>query len=204
VGNLSVVEGNSSPPGSLALELSIAGGFPPFDITISASDGENWTHTVPSDGSQTWTLLVSGAGALGLQVAAVDAAGTELEWNATVDLPAPIPAPPSPSAPLSTLPEYGAGALLLLGASLSAVHFYRRRSRPAPPAPPDPVAVLRQIIEPADGADRATVELLAEEAGVPLGVVRSTIDRLIAEGTIRSDASVEDEEVLSWSAVVSP
>jgi hypothetical protein len=204
VGNLSVIEGNSSPPGSLALELSIAGGFPPFDITISASDGENWTHTVPSDGSQTWTLLVSGAGALGLQVAAVDAAGTELEWNATVDLPAPIPAPPSPSAPLSTLPEYGAGALLLLGASLSAVHFYRRRSRPAPPAPPDPVAVLRQIIEPADGADRATVELLAEEAGVPLGVVRSTIDRLIAEGTIRSDASVEDEEVLSWSAVVSP
>ena len=64
---------------------------------------------------------------------------------------------------------------------------------------PNPEAVLKKIIEPAEGAERFTVELLAEEAGIPLGVVRSTIDRLVAQGTVVSEGGADGEEVLSWS-----
>jgi hypothetical protein len=76
----------------------------------------------------------------------------------------------------------------------------RRVRRDRLPTPgPDPVAVLRRIIEPADGAERFTVELLAEEAGVPLAQVRSTIDRLVSEGRVHSESGADGEEVLSWS-----
>jgi len=66
------------------------------------------------------------------------------------------------------------------------------------------VATLRRIIEPADGAERFTVELLAEEAGIPLTVVRSTIDRLVSEGTVHSESGADGEEVLSWSVQRGP
>jgi len=64
--------------------------------------------------------------------------------------------------------------------------------------------VLRRILEPADGADRSTVELLAEEAGIPLAEVRATIDRLVESGAIRSETSTEGEEVLAWSGEAPP
>jgi DNA-binding IscR family transcriptional regulator len=78
----------------------------------------------------------------------------------------------------------------------------RRRAREArrEVPGPDPVATLKRIIEPAEGAERFTVELLAEEAGVPLAVVRSTIDRLVSEGTVCSESGADGEEVLSWSS----
>ena len=59
--------------------------------------------------------------------------------------------------------------------------------------------MLKRIIEPADGAERFTVELLAEEAGVPLSIVRSTIDRLVGEGKVLAESGADGEEVLSWS-----
>ena len=66
------------------------------------------------------------------------------------------------------------------------------------------MVTLRGIIEPAEGAERFTVELLAEEAGIPLAMVRSTIDRLVSEGTVRSESGADGEEVLSWSPEPTP
>jgi hypothetical protein len=71
--------------------------------------------------------------------------------------------------------------------------------RPPPPvAPPDAVDVLRRIIEPCDGAERAMVELLAEEEGVPWARVRRTIDRLCLAGRIRSDRGEDGIVRLTW------
>lgn len=70
--------------------------------------------------------------------------------------------------------------------------------RPPPPAPPDAVVVLRRIIEPCEGAERAMVELLAEEEGIPWARVRRTIDRLCAAGRIRSDRGDDGVVRLTW------
>jgi len=66
------------------------------------------------------------------------------------------------------------------------------------------VKVLEGILTPADGAERVTVELLAEEAGVPLDTVRSTLTHLIAAGRVRSEVSPEGMEVLAWSTSSPP
>lgn len=63
---------------------------------------------------------------------------------------------------------------------------------------PDAVEVLRRIIEPCDGAERAMVELLAEEEGVPWNRVRRTIDRLCVAGRIRSDRGDDGIVRLTW------
>lgn len=71
--------------------------------------------------------------------------------------------------------------------------------RPPPPvAAPDVVEVLRRIIDPCAGAERAMVELLAEEEGVPWARVRRTIDRLCATGRIRSDRGDDGVVRLTW------
>jgi hypothetical protein len=90
--------------------------------------------------------------------------------------------------------------VLTVAAPVGLILWRRRvRKKPAVTPGPDPAATLRRIIEPAEGAERFTVELLAEEAGIPLAVVRSTIDRLVSEGRIRSESGADGEEVLSWS-----
>jgi hypothetical protein len=196
-GNLSLPPGNATEPGTFGLDLSLAGGLAPFDVTVNGSDEESWNRTVSLDGNATWAFLAPADNSLDLRVSAVDALGTELDWNVTVRVSA---GPGESPASTSTLSEDGGGVLLVLGLLATGLYLYRRRGRSTPAVPSDPVAVLRGIIEPADGADRATVELLAEEAGIPLEVVRSTIDRLIVEGTIRTDAGVDDPEVISWTA----
>ena len=75
----------------------------------------------------------------------------------------------------------------------------RQRSTKESTIGPDPEAVLREIIEPADGAERFTVELLAEERGISLARVRSTIDRLVTEGKVHAETGADGEVVLSWS-----
>jgi len=66
--------------------------------------------------------------------------------------------------------------------------------------PPDPAAVLERLLRPADGADRLTIELLAEEEGIPLETVQETLDRLIREGVVRSESEPDGGEVLAWSS----
>ena len=102
----------------------------------------------------------------------------------------------------AVLTTVGLSALIVALAAVVAVLFRRRRQRPTEGTPgPDPRDVVRRILEPADGADRSTVELLAEEEGLSLGVVRETIDRLVAEGVVHADSGTDGEEVLSWRAV---
>jgi hypothetical protein len=93
-----------------------------------------------------------------------------------------------------------------IGLAAVVAFLWRKRVRNRPEARdgPDPVAILRRIIEPADGADRTTVELMAEENGIPLATVRSTLDRLIAEGTVRAETGPDGEEVVAWSALGIP
>jgi DNA-binding IscR family transcriptional regulator len=59
--------------------------------------------------------------------------------------------------------------------------------------------VLERLLRPADGADRLTIELMAEEEGVPLEVVHETLDRLVREGRVRSEAEPDGGEVLAWA-----
>jgi hypothetical protein len=74
----------------------------------------------------------------------------------------------------------------------------RRRGPPAETPPSDPELVLERLISPSDGVDRFTIELLAEEEGVPIAVVRATLDRLIADGRVRSESDPDGGEVLAW------
>ncbi|MGI0071569.1 MAG: hypothetical protein ACRECT_05835 [Thermoplasmata archaeon] len=205
-------------PGEFDLGVSLAGGLPPFAVNLTAADGERWNRSVAADGDVTWSFPARQNGSLSLTVVATDALGVTLEWNGTVGVPASTGTPPptnssSPSPPPSPTPAAAspssesdlasiAGALAI-GATVLGGFLYlarRRRARTSAPPPPDPVGVLRRIIEPADGADRSTVELLAEEAGVALDIARSTIDRLVVDGTVRTETGDDGEEVLSWSA----
>jgi hypothetical protein len=204
IGTVSVAPDGPPAPGTFALGFSFAGGIPPFEVSVSANDGESWNRTVASEGNSSWVFAAAGPGTLKLRVDALDGTGVGLEWNVTVEItPGPTPASYVPPAPTPLVGDV-AVVLLLVGCLAVGLYLRRRRSRPAPAVPPDPVTVLRRIIEPADGADRTTVELLAEEAGIPLAVVRSTIDRLVREGTILSEGGIDEGEVVSWSATSPP
>jgi len=217
--NVTVTSGSLSNLELLEVGLWVHGGLPPFQIYVNASDGESWNRTLSSDGTTRWFFPSDGNGALWVSVSVLDALGASgLEVRPVVLISPTNRTVPSPAPPPSTVLEPpnnstgpAAGSLLwipaavALGATVAGLGIVlgrRRKSRSgARDAPgPDPVATLKQIIEPADGAERFTVELLAEEAGIALTDVRSTIDRLIAEKRIRSDSGADGEEVLSWSA----
>jgi len=212
--------GLPSPNETLAVNVSIQDGMPPFQLYVNASDGECWNRTTLSDGSFQWLFLARGNGSVNLSVSVKDPLGGADEVNLSVVLvrpseptpPSPVPAPPTsvPSSPSgnATAPSSSITVLLAIvalaaaGAAATILVLRRRRAREhrtVVPGP-DPVAILRQIIEPADGAERFTVELLAEEAGVPLTLVRTTIDRLVSEGRVSSESGADGEEVLSWSS----
>jgi hypothetical protein len=76
--------------------------------------------------------------------------------------------------------------------------FEPRAERSAEPAP-DPTLVLRRIIEPADGVDLATVEMLAEDEGVDRSTVHAVLARLRQAGTVRYARGIDGEEVFAWS-----
>jgi hypothetical protein len=202
------------------LNLSVAGGLPPFELGFRSSTGEGWNRSLSVDGEYSFTFSANGSGSVSLELTLRDQLG--IEWTDTleVELPsspppsnesAPPPTRPPDNAPSTGIPSNGVSDLIdlvvIAGASAAAfVLLWRRWHRSTPVAAPmaDPVEVLRRILEPADGAERSTVELMAEEAGVPLEVVRSTIDRLVAEGSIRSESGSDGEEVLAWSPADRP
>ncbi len=204
---------------TVTLTLDLAGGQPPFEVWANASTGASGNATLSDDGTTSWSWTVNQSGPVTVRAVAVDSLGRRALTNASGTVPplaVPPPPPPTPP-PSSPVPpgEVQASAsgtldsaplvagLTTLGVALAGgvAFLWRRRSRrnSSPPPSPDPVGVLREIIEPADGADRATVELLAEERGVPLDTVRATLDRLIAEGTVASETGSDGEEVVAWS-----
>lgn len=215
-GRLTVIPGNETP--LLVVNLTVRGGLPPFTVWANSTGRSEGNSSVTADGSYSWSWPVNATGTVREEVTVVDRIGARWFENTTVTFPpappgAPSPAPPSSPSPSPTGPTSasanGAGisaevagitTLALLAAGGLAVYWRQRRAAraPAPPAP-DPVVVLRQIIEPADGVDRTTVELLAEEAGVSLAVARATLDRLVTEGRLRSETGSDGEEVYAWS-----
>ena len=215
-----LVAGFDVPPSStltnetLAANVSIEGGWAPFRLFVNASDNESWNRTFPSAGSYRCEFVTRANGSLSLTATIRDSLGGRASFNLTVflhpvDSPPPLPpteASGDSSGPSTPSPIVVLGLAASLGiptggvAGLVLLWRRRRRKNEGKPAGPDPEAVLRRIIEPAEGAERFTVELLAEEAGIPLGVVRTTIDRLVSQGTIRSDSGADGEEVLSWSS----
>ena len=216
-----VAPGPTSPIETLAVNLSVHGGLPPYRLYVNASNGESWNRTVSSQGASRWWFPTDGTGSLGIAVSISDLLGANQRVDASVVLVPPsgpaIPSPPgntsppgpSPdpstnsTAPSATVSSWLAAMIVLASVGTAiAIFLLRRRKaqRDLPPTSgPDPVATLRRIIEPADGAERFTVELLAEEVGIPLTDVRSTIDRLVRDGRIRSESGADGEEVLSWS-----
>ena len=217
-GRLTAVAGE--PTSSLVLNLTLRGGLPPFTVWTNSSVRSDGNTSAPSDGEYSWSWPVNASGTVREQVVVVDRLGFRWSENATVNFTAtapgsPPPTPPSPPSPSPTAPSgpssgtggdraiaevAGISTLALLAAGGIAFYWRRRRAARAPPPPaPDPVSVLRGIIEPADGVDRATVELLAEEAGVALPTIRTTLGRLIADGRLRSETGSDGEEVYAWS-----
>jgi hypothetical protein len=199
------------------LNLSIDGGLPPFDLEVNSSAAEEWNRSFSADGTYSVAFPTNDSGPVSLGMTLRDRLG--VDWVGVLSVvvrsstpppnassPPPPPVRPSPNATSDDYPSSAVSNVLVLllivvAGALAFAFWWRRWHRtngePVPSA--EPIPVLRRILEPAEGADRATVELMAEEAGIPLDVVRATIDRLVSEGSIRSESGPEGEEVLAWS-----
>jgi len=206
----SVIANSSEVNESVELSVSIQGGLPPFLISLTSG----WNRSQAEDGTSAWTIPVSGNGSDGLLVTVLDRCGVMvgIQLNVSLEGASPPASPPPTDSPPASLNSSSPSLLDVLGLTASLFvpigggalagllwrrHGRRvRNSRNGPP--PDPEKTLRNIIEPAEGAERFTVELLAEEKGVALPIVRSTIDRLVTEGRVRSETGADGEEVLTW------
>ena len=189
---------SASSAGSFSIDGSIVGGLAPFSVTIAAPGGQHWNRTEAFDGPFRWNLASSVSGTLNLSWTVTDALGATASGNGSVELASAAPGL-VPSATSTSALAAGLSITAVVGAGVGLVALrLRRRARSPAPAPVEPIPTLRAIISPSDGADRATVELLAEEAGIPLETVRATIDQLVAGGTIRSETDADGTEVLSW------
>lgn len=192
-------------PGNASVEIDISGGWSPFAVSINASAVGAGTRVLPDDGRFLFSLGFGHGGTFSFRLSVVDELGIERNFTGAL---AVFPPPPT-STPSSGDPTPGSvAAVLALGAVAMAAGTggyllwrQRRRARALRPVPPavDATAVLRAIIEPAEGAERASVELLADEAGLPLEEAHAAVDRLLAEGTLLSEIDGEGTELLSWS-----
>ena len=204
-GRAEVVSDGGARPGGFALVLDLTGGLPPFRVNVTASTDTRWNLTDTSDGTATWALDAPAGGVVSISVHVTDALG--VSWNETRVVPIVSPssvgsggASGGSGPPLEVVVVAGVVALSL-GGALGYLLLRRRRRHTAPGPSVDAVAVLRDIIEPADGVDRSMVELLADEAGVPIEEAHATIDRLIADGTLRSQTDPDGGEILAWSVL---
>ncbi len=198
-GTLGATAASPASSGAIVVSATFRGGLPPFSVVVTANDGENWTRSAPNDGQYAWNLPVSSRGFVTIDARTVDALGANLSWTGTLNVSVPSIAPPATGGTGPSPDPVVAGVVGLLTLAVAIALLVRRRRRPTFGTEiPDPVAVLERIIAPADGADRATVELLAEEEGVPLETVRQSLDRLVREGRIRSETDPDGTEALSW------
>ncbi len=188
--------------GEITLALAISGGVPPYAYRWNDSAGESWTGNAGGPGTVLLRETTHASGACSFHAVVTDALGRTVSSGASVRLPQPDPIL-SPAAsgdlavPVAIVVAGGGGAV--------AWGLRRRRSKAGPTPPPeDPVAVLREIIGPADGIDRGLVELLAAERGISAEQVAETLARLGRDGTIRSERGYNGEEVLAWFELPRP
>lgn len=180
-------------PGTVTLEVNVSGGVAPYSYLWNDSAGDAWNGSSLAPGSLVLRERSSCAGPCSFRVAVVDALGASASAQLEVNVSSPTStAAAGPSATVAL------AAALVLGVAGAGALLLRRRRPAQASAPPDPVAVLREVIAPADGVDLGLVELLAEEQGVPREVVHTTLARLKAEGTVRSGRGADGEEVLAW------
>jgi len=182
-------------PRTMRISLTVEGGLGPYTYRWDDGVGDFGNGTVPANGSAGFAAHVGAAGPVTFTVAVTDGLGdvAVATANATV-------ASTATSAPATVVPVLVAVAGVVGAGALGAVGLRRRkrtRSRDVG-APPDPVAVLREVIEPSDGVDRAVVEMLAEERGLAPSVVHATLERLKENGTVRAGPGFDGEEVLAW------
>ena len=188
----------SAGPGDVTLSFTVSGGLPPYVYSWNDTQGMDWNGSSAAAGPVTVRVATSETGPTAFSLRVVDGLGVVVSAQAGAVLPTPPPLTTDGAPPFIAL------TLVLLGLGGAGVLFLRRRRRTPEPPAPDPVTVLREAIEPSDGVDRGTVELLAEEAGLAPDLIRSTLDRLIAEGTVRSGRGGDGEEVLAWSRSLAP
>ena len=186
--------------GAWNLSFAIEGGLGPYQVWVNASDGSAWNGSWTDPGVRYVTAPFPGGGHLILTVVVVDRIAAVARASGTFAGPS-TSGPVGPWAAVALAAGIAAAAIVLLW---WVVPRWRRRAAAAaapPPAGPDVEATLREIIAAVDGTDRATVELLAAEAGAPVEEVRRTLDRLIADGTVRSGPGDAGEEILAWEAL---
>lgn len=183
--------------GNWTLAAPLTGGVPPYRVWVNDSDGFLWNGSTVAPGPLDLAAPVPVGPAVTFSVVVTDADGGNARTNATLLLPAPLPS--SSSSEIEPV--------VLIGVALAGVaiafalgrHVRKRRHDSTRPPPPiDTAAVLRRLIEPVDGVDRATVELLAAEEGAAPEEVRRTLDRLIEERRVRAGRGSDGEEILAW------
>jgi hypothetical protein len=204
---------------NVSIALTAWNGLAPFAIALDSSLGIAANGSMPADGTGFWNFTVPDVGIVRWTVRVVDALGIDAVAAGSMVTfspsgpgpgPSPGPTPNGTTSPPDTVAGdagalLGAVALLAVVAAVAILLVLRRRRRSTPePVAPDPIAVLRELIAPADGADRATIELLAEERGIPIDTVTATIDRLVADGRLRAERSPDGEEALTWFEPVTP
>lgn len=180
--------------GGVTVSGELAGGRAPFRAWVNDSNGPIATATGLDDGPFELEGSIPVGDSSSLVLTVEDSFGAETTVTGSGrSANAPAPGPPS------DLLAVALGGCLAVATLAAAI--LRRRWRPSRETSPGPdaAATLRSILEPADGADRSVVELVAEEEGVPLDIARATLDRLIAEGRVLSERGNDGEEVLAWS-----
>ncbi len=184
--------GSSGPE----LVVTVDGGIVPFSLWVNSSGSTLWNGSEPISGPYSVPLSAESPGPATLSIVLVDARGVRASAYANLTVPE-----------LGSIAAGGPGPILtawvvgvVFTGALGGIALARWRRRPPPPEspPPDPGALLEGLLRPADGADRLTIELMAEEEGVPLETVRATLDRLIREGRVRSESDPDGGEVLAW------
>ncbi len=179
--------------GEAALTLTFEGGLPPYRFAWTGTDGTAGNGTSGAAGGVVVYAQLGPGAPVTFSVQVVDALGAAASASSTVSPTAAAAAASIPVGPIAAV------AMLAVGGVAAALWLLRRR-RPAPAAAPvDPVAVLRELLEPCEGADRSAIELLAEEQGVPLERVRETVERLKTDGRVIAERGPDGEELLTWS-----
>lgn len=188
-------------PSVLHLTLATVGGVAPFSLWLNSSGSPLWNANEPTQGPYLVTVPLERTGPVALSITLTDArdARTSLNLSTIVPVP-PVALPALGAGPEPDPVPWVVGAALLALLAGFVVTRWRRRD-PAQEGPlPDPEELLERLLRPAEGADRLTIELMAEEEGVPLETVHETLDRLIREGRVRSESDPDGGEVLAWSA----